>query len=113
MADRILVWYLDQIVGDGTEQGPTYYADQDYTPVALRVMVKRSPDAGALTCDIKDDGVTILRRRARLEKGDVSEPDAEEFPTNPAQIAEGSLITLDVTSSGASGITVQLELDAP
>lgn len=112
MADRILIWYMEQVLGDGTEQGPTYYMEQDYTPVALRVMAKRSPDGGALTVDIKDDGVSILERKARLEKGDKTEADAEELALNPVTIKEGSLVTLDVTTKGASGITVQLELNA-
>ena len=112
MADRILTWYLEDIVGDGTEQGPTYYMDKDYTPVALRIVARRVPDAGNLTFDVKDDGVSILTQRALLAKGDRSDEDAEQFPLNPATIAEGSLVTLDVTSMGAHGISIHLELDA-
>lgn len=112
MADRIMTWYLESLIGDGKEQGPAYYADQDYTPVALRVMAKRVPDAADLTFDIKDDGVSILSRLSRLVKGTATEDAADQFPLNPPLIAEGSLITLDVTSSGAKGITIQLELEA-
>ena len=111
-ADRILVWYLEGILGTGLDQGPAFYMDADYTPTALRIMAKRAPDAGRLSFDIKDDGVSILSRRAGLAKGDVLEDDAEEFPLNPRTIEEGSLVTLDVTSMGASGITIQLELTA-
>ena len=114
MADRILTWFIDQVTGDGTEQGPAYYMDQSYTPTALRVLAKRAPDkSGGMTIDILDDGVTILSRSARLFKGDTSDPDAEEFPRNPASIEEGSVVTLSVTpGSGAHGITVHLELTA-
>ena len=51
-------------------------------------------------------------RRVEGVIGRFSELDAEEFPRNPGTIAEGSVVTLDVTSSGASGITIHLELDA-
>ena len=30
MADRIFVWSIDTITGDGTSQGPAYVLDQDY-----------------------------------------------------------------------------------
>ena len=111
MADRILVWYLEGVIGDGTEQGPAYYMDRDYVPDALRVMAKRVADADDFTADIKDDGVSILSRRARMLKGAKTEVDAEEFPSPPVLIEAGSLITLDVTSAGAKGITIQLELN--
>ena len=114
MADRILTWFIDQVMGDGIEQGPAYYMDQDYTPTALRVLTKRAPDASAgLVLDIKDDGASIFSRVVRVEAGDSQEPDAEEFPRNPGSIAEGSVVTLNITpGSGASGITVHLELSA-
>lgn len=114
MADRVLTWFVENVTGDGVEVGPAYYMDQSFTPTALRVLAKRAPDkAGGMTIDILDDGVTILSRSARLSEGDASEPDAEEFPRNPASIEEGSVVTLNITpGSGASGITVHLELTA-
>ena len=112
MADRVLVWYLDNIVGDGLEQGPIYFMDRDYVPSGLRVMVKRVADAADLTFSIKDDGTTILARTGRVRKGDKTEPDADEFAPNPAVIRKDSLVSLDVTPSGAKGMTIQLELDA-
>lgn len=111
MADRTLVWYIENIIGDGVESGPVFYADQDYVPVALRVMVKRVPDAGDLTFNIKDDNVSILDQNARLLKGQATEEEAENFPVAPPTIKEGSLLTLDLVSSGGKGITIQLELN--
>ena len=111
-ADRILTWGFENIDRDGTEQGPAYYMDRDYTPVAVRVLARRVPDAAALTFSINDDGVSIFARTPRLEKGDTQEDDAEEFPKNPGTIAEGSIVTLDVTPNGAKGISVHLELAA-
>ena len=111
MADRILTWYLEGIIGDGLEQGPIFYADEDYMPIGLRVMVKRVPDSSDLTFDIKDDGVSVLYQKARLGKGGETEEDADTFPQNLTAIEKGSLISLDVTPSGAKGITIQLELE--
>ena len=109
---RVLTWAFENIDRDGTEQGPAYYIDRDYTPVAVRVLARRVPDAGALTFTIRDDGVSIFARTARLEKGDTQEDDAEEFPKNPPTILEGSIVTLDVTPSGAKGLSFHLELEA-
>lgn len=111
-ADRILTWFFENIDRDGTEQGPSYYIDRDYTPIGVRVLARRAPDAAALTFTIKDDGVTIFARTPRMEKGDTQEDDAEEFPKNPPSIKEGSIVTLDVTPNGAKGISVHLELRA-
>ena len=112
-ADRILTWFIESVDRDGTEQGPVYYLERDYTPLALRILARRTPDAGPITVDILDDGVSILADASRLEKGDTAEPDADAFPLNPGTIAAGSVVTLDITSSGgAHGITVQLELEA-
>ena len=36
-ADRILTWFFEDQIGDGVEQGPIYYLDRDYTPIALRI----------------------------------------------------------------------------
>lgn len=113
MADRILTWYLENLERDGVEQGPAYYIERDYVPVALRVLVRGKPDAGNLTFDIKDDGVTILASTGFVGKGDTREPDAETFPRRPATIQKDSIVTFDITSSGgAKGISVHLELDA-
>ena len=111
-ADRVLTWYFENIDRDGTEQGPAYYMDRHYTPMAVRVLARRAPDAAALTFTIKDDGASIFSRTARMEKGDTQEMEAEEFPKNPPTIAEGSIVTLDVTPSGAKGISVHFELKA-
>lgn len=109
-ADRILTWSFENIDRDGTEQGPAFYMDRDYTPMAVRVLARRAPDATALTFTIRDDGVSIFARTPRMEKGDTQEDDAEEFPKNPPSIKEGSIVTLDVIPNGAKGISIHLEL---
>lgn len=113
MADRILTWYIDTLVGDHTTQGPVHTLDQAYSPVACRVNVKRAPDAGDLEFDIKADGVSIFETLPRLKEGETSEDVAEDWGINGGEeIARYSLISLDLTPNGASGITVQLELVA-
>lgn len=112
MADRrIFVWYLEEIIGNGIEQGPVYMADREYVPVALKMNAKRAPDAADMTVNILDDGVTILQQQARLRKNGESEDVAENF-ARTVTIAKGSLIQLDITPSGAKGITVELECEA-
>ena len=111
MSKQIVTWFIENVERDGTEQRQTFYADQDYVPVGLRIMARQAPDTSALTCNIKDDGTTILSRSATLPVGVESEGDADEFPVNPPTILEGSLVTLDVVPGGAKGITVQLELE--
>ena len=111
MAERVLTWFFENIDRDGTEQGPAYFIESDYTPVAVRVLARQAADAGNLNFTIKDDGVTIFARQAYVSKGDKTEGDAEDFPKNPPAILADSIVTLDVTPNGAKGITVHLELD--
>lgn len=113
MADRILIWYVPTLEGDHTEQGPTHILDRDYTPLAVHVYAKRAPDADDLTFDIKDDGTSIFSSGApRLLKGQTLEEVAEDWNADAPLMARHSLISLDLTPSGASGITVTLELEA-
>ena len=112
MADRILTWYIESLVGDGTSAGPVFVMDRDYRPHVVRVHAKRCPDAGHLSLDVKDDGVSIFGLLPKLTKGQTSEDVAEDFQPNADTIAKYSLVSLDLNSSGASGITVQLELEA-
>jgi len=115
MADRIMVWHIETVIGDGTNQGPTFIADKDYSPHVVRVHAKRAPDAGVLEFDIKDDGVSIFPLdRPYLRIGSNTEEVAEDWPETTATIARYSLVSLDLVDcgGGAHGITVQLELIA-
>lgn len=110
---RHLVWYVHTLEGDHTSQGPVFTLDRDYQPRTVRVHVKRAPDAGDLTLDIKDDGSSIFGSTlARLKKGQTSEDVADDFYPTTATMARYSLVSLDLYPAGASGITVQLELVA-
>lgn len=116
MADRILDFHAETIIGDGTNQDRAYILDRDYSPRVLRVHARRAPDATDLQIDIKDDGVSIFTNRPSLQKGENTQDWWEDFKTTgnePAVMEKYSVITFDVTQpAGAKGITVSLELKA-
>lgn len=116
MADRILDFHAETIVGDGTNQDRAYILDRDYTPRVLRVHARRAPDAADLQIDIKDDGVSIFTNRPSLQKGENTQDWWEDFKltNNAGTVMEKySVITFDVSQpAGAKGITVSLELEA-
>ena len=112
-ADRILSWYMHTLEGDNTSVGQVHILDRDYQPRVARVHVKRAPDSGNMTFDIKDDGVSIFGSvLPRLRKGNTAEDVAEDFLPSAGTLAKYSLLTLDLTPAGAAGISVQLELVA-
>lgn len=125
--DRCLTWHFP--VG-GDKSVPTYYAETDYEPVAVRIYAETPPTAGDLEVDILADGVSIFNDHAVtheatptvmkhsdpantyviLPKGDNLETDAEDFIGG--YIAESSLVTCSLgQTGGASNITVHLELN--
>ncbi len=110
MADRILTWYVEAIVSDGTGQGPVYCLEDDYTPVALRLYATIAPDTADLQVDIKDDGTSIFTHLPTLQKGQNGQDWWEDFSTD-ITMEKYSWISLDVSSGGAKRITVQLELN--
>lgn len=109
---RYLDWYIHVLEGDNTSVGPVYVLDRDHQPRVARIHAKRAPDAGDLTFDIKDDGVSIFSLAPRLKKGTKKEELAEDFKPSAAAMKKYSVITLDLTPNGAAGITVHLELVA-
>lgn len=111
MANRILTWYLPEIVGNGTSQGPTFIADRDYNPREARIYAGDKPDADQLIVTFRDDGTSI--GVSRLAKGANNEPLAGNWDRAIETLIEKySAISLDVTQSGgAKKITVQLELE--
>ncbi len=113
MADRILTWYVDEVVGDGTHQGPTFILDRDYDlPGIVRIYAGDVPDANVLQVDIKDDGVSLFTSKPTVHKKQHSQDWWENFDDSLHFMEKYSLISLDVTSGGAKKITVQLELTA-
>lgn len=111
---RTLTWHIPQIRGDDGSQGPVYYADHDYAPDAVRLYARQAPNAGDLTVDIRDDGVSIFTSNyAALNKGANLEEHAEDYSTAEPAIAEGSAISFHIIdSAGAEDITCHLEMDS-
>ena len=117
MADRVLTWYIDQIEGDGTTAGPVYCLDKNYDlrSAKVRLHAKKAPDAGVLTVDIKDDGVSVFSTASgfpALQKSRQQEEEWDDFSDSLRRIEKFSFVSLDIRSSGgAKGITVSLELN--
>ena len=111
---RTITWHVPQIRGDSGSQGAVFYADHDYTPGAIRLYARQAPNAGDLTVDIKANGSSILSSRyAALNKGANLEEHAEDYPAAEPMIAEGSVVSLHIVSSGgAEDISASLEMDS-
>ena len=111
---RYLVWHVPQVRGDDGSQGPVFYADHDYTPGALRLHARLAPNGADLVVDIRVDGESILTDKyAALNKGANLEEHAEDYPSREPMIAEGSVISFHIISTGgAEGITGTLEVDS-
>ena len=112
MADRILEWYIEGVIGSPTDpQGPIYTMERGYRPLVVRINSKHTPGTD-IRIYIKDDGVSILGTHLPgLVKGRVSEDVAEDFRESATAIDRYSLVSLYVTGD-AHGVTVQLELES-
>ncbi|KKN67787.1 hypothetical protein LCGC14_0458200 [marine sediment metagenome] len=119
--NRILTWHFPGPLTDirglvepgvRADAGAEFVADQDYLPVALRILVKTAAVAGLLTVDINDDGTSIFDTAPSVG-ADRNQADVSLFKNDPT-IKEGSVITLDFDAIpvGAVDLTVHLELEA-
>ena len=132
MADRVLVWHQEDVVGDGARIGPTYYIEEDYEAVAVRIYAEKAAPDGDIEVDIFDDGVSIFPNTAptllhtestwlkpplevKPAKTSVSlakgTNESELVDNDPKSIDKGSWLHCEVTqSNGGRNITVSLEL---
>jgi len=108
---RTLTWHLqDGVVGTG-RQGPTYYIEQDYTPVSVQIYADIPPDADDLEVDILDDGVSILNSYAGLAKSANEDDIAGDFKESTV-IDAGSWVHMNVIDlKGAKNVSVHLILE--
>lgn len=119
-ADRIFVWHMATLTGDGTGQGPAYVLDNDYElPGIVRLYARRAPGYNSLRVDIKADGVSIFNSAVRgqlasvpsIQKGRNIEEEWDSFRDTILRLDKFTVLTCDVLDSGGAGdITVMLEL---
>jgi len=134
MADRILTFHSNDIVGVNARIGATYYIEATYSPVAVRIHNEHSPTDGDLEVDIKDeDGVSIFvntitsypqstsvkgstvvtgtpKTSISLSPGQTTEELINGFNGDP--IEEGTWLHCEaVNLRGVKNITVHLELE--
>jgi hypothetical protein len=101
MVDRIMIWHVPTLPA----VTPTYYADRDYEPVALRIYAERSPGAGDMLVDILDDGVSIMNSNSfktvefRLEDAVI------EYGTHSGTFTVGETITGGTSAATARVLT--------
>ena len=78
----------------------------------MRLHARLAPNGGDLTVDVRDDGESIFTSNyACLNKGGNLEENAEDYPQTASHIAEGSMVTFHIISTGgAEGITGSLEM---
>lgn len=68
MTRRLYTWFIPTPEGDGTRQGPTYYAEQALSLKALRIYARVAPGSGPLLVDIKADGVSVMNAPVNIIK---------------------------------------------
>jgi len=132
MADRILVFHFEDIRGEGSRIGPTYYVEEDCTPVAVRIYAEKSPTDGDLEVDILSNDVTLFDDRAEvltrsyensaslvhtpkttalLPKGENADEGSDDFKKDAHVDAESFVHCILKSLNGARNVTVQLELE--
>lgn len=107
---RYFTWHIESLVGDNTNLGETYIADRAYRPIQVYAYAKVAPDAGHMEFDILDDGTSIFTSGSVvLPEGQNSEDLADDFGDNAEEIAQGSIISCNLTApNGAKGVTIVL-----
>ncbi len=102
MADKTLTWIIPEKVRDGTRQGGTFYIEEDYDKLAVRIHARVAPSLGDLEVDIMDDGVSIFNDRASSYATKSIVASEIEFGTHSATaFTVGE--TINGATSGASG----------
>ena len=132
---RIMTFNGQERLNGKTRLGGTYYAEADYTPVAVRISAGGVPVSDDALIDIFDDGTSIFANRAStsknlitgvytrptpitggvLPKGVDGEEHAEDFATNSGgvtnTIEKGSWVHCEmIHTGGGENFTVSLEL---
>lgn len=132
---RIMTFHGQERLNGKTRLGGTFYAEADYTPVAVRISAGGVPVSDDALIDIFDDGTSIFANRAStthnittgvytrptpitggvLPKGFNEEEHAEDFALGSDDTAltieKGSWVHCEVLhTGGGENLTVSLEL---
>src|SRR4030042_367494 len=83
---------------------PSFYAETDYQPMALRVFAERVPDAGELLVDILVDGVSIMNANNYIKRSFQDNPAYIEFGTHSAT----AFSVNETITGGTSGATAKV-----
>lgn len=135
MGYRIMTFHGQERLDGKTRLGETYYAEADYTPVAVRISAGRAPVSDDALIDIFDDKTSIFADRAStthniitgvytrptpitggvLPKGMEGEEHAEDFALDSDDtaltIVKGSWVHCEMLhTGGGENFTVSLEL---
>lgn len=119
MADRVLVWFIDNddVLRAGSNVGAEYVLDDDYVPVRVTMSQKTAPTSGddPTVIDINYDGTSVFGSNSQPSVGQgITRTEYEVFDETLAYLEKDALITLDIDSVGAAAgraLTVALELD--
>ena len=112
---KSLTWNLVGQVNEGARQGPVYRLEADYEFGAVYLYAGTAPTGRNLIVDIKKDGVSIFDTlKPSLGIGAIEDYYAAPLNTLTS-LAEGSVLTLDVSAVGngepGRDVTVQLDLE--
>ncbi len=127
---RILTWHYEGVKGKGDRIGAAFYAESDYTPIAVRIHAEQAPDYDDAGFEILKDGVSIMNNRDNisynvygvvisntttttvvLAKGETSEENAEDFASD--LIESGTWLTCKLDKDGGGRtFTIQLILES-
>jgi hypothetical protein len=109
MADRIITFIIPKKTGDGTRQGGTFYIEEDYEPIAVRVYSRIAPSLGDLEVDIKADGVSIFKETVTTSETPKTTPSEISYGTHSATVFTVNE-SISGTTSGAIGLIESLSL---
>ena len=113
MPNRILTWYIENPLQDGSSEGMQYLLDRSYIlPGKVIIRTGVAPDGDDLQIDIKDDDVSVFSTLPTIPKGQSEDEDWDDFDDSLTQMAQFSWVTLEIPQSGgAKRISVTLELN--
>lgn len=103
MTIRYLVWHIP----NPGAKVPSFYADKDCEPIALRIHAGTVPRGGDMVVDVLDDGVSIMKSND-YQKWTFKDEDAYIFFNSPT----GTFTYQEVVTGGTSNATARVKVNA-